>query len=78
MAELTELEQTKLKDLFDRLDADGDGLITPDDLKGLFSEAGYELDDEQADVSIYRHLLTWHILALKAPHIPHLAQFDAV
>jgi Ca2+-binding EF-hand superfamily protein len=54
MAELNELEQGKLKDLFDRMDADGDGLITPDDLKQAFADAGFELDDEQADALIAR------------------------
>ena len=54
MAELSDMEQGKLQDLFNRMDADGDGLITPDDLKQAFSDAGYELDDEQADALIAR------------------------
>jgi len=47
----SQLEQTRLKDLFDHLDEDRDGFITHHDLRRLCGELGRDMAEERAAVS---------------------------
>ena len=51
-----ELEKTKLKKLFDRLDADKDGKIVQADLKALAAEFGKAITDERAAVTTNHYI----------------------
>jgi EF-hand domain len=47
----TQLEETRLKELFDYLDEDHDGFVTHHDLRRLCTELGRDMAEERAAVS---------------------------
>ena len=48
---LTAQEKAKAKEIFDNLDQDGDGKLDKGDLKGALTEAGFQVTDDDVDVS---------------------------
>ena len=47
-----EAVKAKLKEAFDSVDEDGDGVISADDLKTVLENAGFQPTDDQVEVYI--------------------------
>lgn len=47
----TDMELGKVREVFDRVDQNGDGEISAEEIKDVFSQAGYDLPDDTAQVS---------------------------
>ncbi len=45
------MELGKVREVFDRVDQNGDGEISAEEIKDVFSQAGYDLPDDTAQVS---------------------------
>ena len=66
---LTDQEKANAKEIFEALDQDGDGKISHDDLKQALINAGFELTDEEVEVSANDFIVLWHIHTYTYIHI---------
>ena len=48
---LTAQEKAKAKEVFEAMDGDGDGKLDKGDLKGALTEAGFQVTNDDVDVS---------------------------